>query len=212
MGELKIVKNIHGDEYVFHELRNREFFIIKSICKRYFKIDGILSILKHNLKKVYKVITKEDGVFKIKIYNINDNKALNQIEYANLFSKKINIPNEIGVVTTPTYIFRATKWIKGSHVDFRCEQEDIFNNIGKLIADINNIKDLKSEKRMMFNKLDEKHIILANDGNIYFVGDNFELVDNIYKYVVSILNKYLKDKKKIKLVLMGYKVLDRNII
>lgn len=212
MGDLTSLKNTRGDENIFYELRNREFFVIKSVCKRYFKIDDILIILKHTSKEVYKVITKYNDIFKIKIYDLNDNNSLNQIDYANIFPKKINTPNEIGVVTTPTNIFRATRWIKGVHVDFKWNEEDVFYKIGKLIGVINHFKDSRSKKKLTFTKLDEKHIIWSNLSEIYFVGDNLKPVNDVYEAVANSLYKYVKDKEKISLILMGYKKEDKKIV
>jgi len=188
------------------QIKGVRFFQIKSIMRRYFNL---------NISDIYKV-TDNDRMFKIILKNKTSvrldiyrktTSIKRQIKYQNLLNVyDVRYPRIFGVVETPDEIFKVQKWIDGKRLVDIWKRKEVFIEAGKNIAHINTIQEPESGKYLTFHGFNRFNAIWSKAGDVYLIGDNIRITDDVDTNIANMLFKTLRKPQKINWFLTGYKI------
>lgn len=194
------------------EIKDKEFFRLKTIVRRHFNIknvEKIFYVVKG--KSVYEIVIDDAKSYRLDIYVLKGPKNVkfhqSRAYYQTIgYKNGIHTPKVIGLYETPDFLYKLSEWIKGRRIGYVWNSEDVFTKAGIEIAKINCIKDPNSKYFLGYNDFTKANAIWTEDEELYLVDVVIAPKKNVDGSVIKILIKNLNgDRERIEWFLGGYK-------
>jgi hypothetical protein len=154
-----------------------------------------------NNRQIYKILLNTNINIRLDIGSIPEVDRLQQIAIDN----NINIPKIIKIIKIKNKFYKFSEWIDGDLLYHVWNTKEVFYKSGELMAKLNLVKDLKTNKYLNNTEFSSTNALWTPDKEIYIIDHGkLRTTDNIDGSLMPVLLKRIRNKERIEIFLSGY--------